>query len=99
MKIGNMELSGITKVMFYRKNLFERMPTGKGGFYWFDAKRCKFISDRDIVEVINGCNNNPKKHVWSHGDTINVIRKDQRETSRSILQAPILRAERTIPLW
>jgi hypothetical protein len=75
MKInGAIEINGIDTVVFYRKNVFERINTGNGGCYWKDLERGKSISDNKMMSIIKDMTNNPFRRVWVHYDSINVVR-------------------------
>jgi hypothetical protein len=74
MKInGSIEISGIERVVFYRKNLFYRVHTNTTP-YWLDTVRNKRMSNTTMMSIIKNMTTDPNRRVWVHGPTINIER-------------------------
>jgi uncharacterized protein (UPF0276 family) len=71
---GMLEINGIERVVFYKKNAFLRVVTPKGNTYWFDAVRAKTLDNETMCEIIKNATHNLTRKVWVHGNSINVDR-------------------------
>ena len=79
MKINGIEISGIKRIVFYKKNVFIRQSNGNGGWYWWDPKRGRYMGDTTMMKVVKGMAKNPLRRVWTHGHSINIERVGQKK--------------------
>jgi hypothetical protein len=82
MKItGTIEISGCNRVVFYKKNLFDRIST-KNGSYWYDMRRNRRLSSETMADIIRTMAMHPARRVWTEGGTINIDRKKLNKLAR-----------------
>lgn len=75
MKIhGSIEINGIDRVVFYKKNCFVRVTRPNGQTYWYDTNRRKSLDNDTMCDIVKNATVNPVRKVWVHGNTINVDR-------------------------
>lgn len=93
MKIsGNIEISGINRVVFYRKNLFDRVMVPHNSCYWYDFRRKRRLSNNTMMNIIKSMAANPTRKVWVHGSSINIERvkiKSSKVLGKVRLEVPI----------
>lgn len=74
---GNVEVNGIDRVVFYKKNIFMRVNRPNGTTYWYDMIRQKTLDNETMCSIVKKATQNPMRKVWIHGGSINVDRVDK----------------------
>ena len=84
MKLGRIEVSGITRIVFNREFVWERKEyfglvepiwvkiaeDGSWGYFSCSIREPKEI--RDMLDYMLG---NPAYRMWVHGDTLNIVKE------------------------
>lgn len=78
---GTIEISGCNRVVFYKKNLFDRILTKNGSSYWYDNRRNRRLSSEVMADIVRTMAMHPARRVWTEGGTINIDRKKIKKLS------------------
>jgi hypothetical protein len=81
--LGNIEVSGIEEVVFYRATIWRRFSDSEGYSVWLKVSngingKTSYLEDEEMMKILRHKFGNPNYHVWISNSTINITRPGEK---------------------
>lgn len=80
MKFDHIDITGLDRVCFERKTVWNRVRIAKGRVWVKECDENRYIPDTKMVRTIKRLHNSPRHRVWIHGTTVNIVSIPKGET-------------------